>query len=137
MVGGKACALCGLPVTGKGVVQSIDGQELAFCCGGCARVYQLARSTGTLEQVLAQSQAGRAPVDAAIARFAVRGMHCSNCVKLVVRTLREQPGVLDADLDLATGQGSLRYDPAQADLQKALHALDPLGYSAELLSQAN
>ncbi len=142
MVEKETCALCGLEVGGSPVRQTVGEREHAFCCQGCASVYQLAHQTGTLEQVLARRQAqapapGAAPAakGGPVARFSVQGMHCPSCPKIIVRTLRRQPGVLDAEVDLESGQGQLRYDPAKADPARALHSVDDLGmgYRAELL----
>jgi len=121
------------------VVQTIGGREERFCCQGCARVYQLAHESGTLEQIVARSHAVRpAQKDVAepgsITRFAVQGMHCASCVKIIVRTLRRQPGVLESEVDLASGQGWMRYDPAQVDPAAVLHRLDEFGYQARPLA---
>ncbi len=41
-------------------------------------------------------------------------------------------GIYKAEVDLATGEGLLRYDPAQADPAAVLRSLDPLGYQGRL-----
>jgi P-type Cu2+ transporter len=133
----KACALCGLQISGRPAVQTIGGREKAFCCQGCARVYQLAHQTGTLEKVLARYGAPPAAAPQAtpagqVAAFRVQGLHCANCVRSVVQSLQAQPGILAARVDLASGEGELRYDPAQADPAAALRCLDELGYHATM-----
>jgi len=47
--------------------------------------------------------------------FAVRGMHCASCVARLERGLREVPGVLEAQVNLATEEALLSVDPARFD----------------------
>ncbi|HBY97625.1 MAG: cation transporter [Ardenticatenaceae bacterium] len=49
-------------------------------------------------------------------RFAVRGMTCSSCVRLVRQALEAVSGVLAASVDLETASATIRHDP--------LHTLD-------------
>jgi copper chaperone CopZ len=135
---GEKCALCGLAVGDAPVVQEFGGRQESFCCGGCRQVYQLARDSGMLEQVLARYQSEpsapkTADIPSSLARFAVQGMHCPNCAKTIVRTLRRQVGIVEAEVDLASRQGQMRYDPTRVDPVTALHCLDGLGYQVRLL----
>ncbi len=70
------------------------------------------------------------------ARFTVQGMHCPSCPKIIVRTLRRQMGVLDAEVSLETGEGQVRYDPSRSDLIEILRAVDGLGmgYRTQLIA---
>jgi Cu2+-exporting ATPase/Cu+-exporting ATPase len=40
------CAQCGLPLAGRGVRATIDGQTRSFCCYGCSLVLQITRQPG-------------------------------------------------------------------------------------------
>jgi copper chaperone CopZ len=97
-------------------------------------VYRLAYESGTLERLLARYPPERSakcagPL-ASTANFTVQGMHCPNCARTIVRTLRRQIGILGAEVDLASGQGQMRYDPTRVDPVAVLHCLDGLGYQA-------
>ena len=48
-------------------------------------------------------------------RFGVGGMTCANCSARVERALRRLPGVLEANVNLATEEASLRYLPDRLD----------------------
>ena len=55
----------------------------------------------------------------------VTGMTCANCVNRVEKTLRKQPGVLGASVNLATEKATVRYLPQSTTatlLQKAIEA---------------
>lgn len=138
MVGpGATCALCGLKISGRPVAKTFAGREESFCCQGCARVYQLGLETDTLEATLARFQARRstakdAPAAGKVCRFHVTGMECAHCLEAVTDALEKQPGVLSVHLDLASGDGELRYQPGVADPVRALGCLDALGYTARL-----
>ncbi len=62
-------------------------------------------------------------------RFGVQGMTCAACVARVERTLKKQPGVLEASVNLATEQASVTLDPEQADLPALLEAVREAGYT--------
>ena len=60
----------------------------------------------------------------------VIGMHCANCVTTVERTLKKKvPGVLSANVNLATESASIRFDPAQVDLDAMADAVKKAGFT--------
>lgn len=61
-------------------------------------------------------------------RFDVQGMTCAACVGRVERTLKKQPGVESATVNLAMEQATVAYDPATADLAGLLEAVNDAGY---------
>ncbi len=142
------CSLCGLPLPKEPVIRLIEGEETRFCCEGCARVYEVARDSGLLEQVLASAQpAGRkmAASQAPPARptllqhresafFDIEGMWCAGCALAAERVLLNNPGVRDASVSFAAERGRIEYDPRQADPQALMKALAPLGYRARITS---
>jgi copper-transporting P-type ATPase V len=61
----------------------------------------------------------------------VSGMTCGSCSARVQRTLAKQPGVLDAEVNFATGFARLRVDEA-VDLSELQAAVAKAGYELEL-----
>lgn len=53
--------------------------------------------------------------------FAIQGMTCEHCVGRVEKTLRSQPGVMQAAVSLRAARARVTFDPAKVDLP-ALHA---------------
>lgn len=62
--------------------------------------------------------------------LAVGGMHCSACATRIERTLRHQPGVASAAVNLATTRAFVSYDPASLDAGDLCAAVEGAGYSA-------
>ena len=68
------------------------------------------------------------------ARFAVQGMYCAGCAAAAEQMLKRETGVKSVEVNFASEQGRIEYDPQQVDLTKLLRKLDRLGYQARLLS---
>jgi Cu+-exporting ATPase len=58
----------------------------------------------------------------------VTGMTCASCVNRVTKALKKVPGVLDANVNLATEQATVRYNPAQARPEQLQAAVEGAGY---------
>jgi len=60
----------------------------------------------------------------------VRGMACQSCVSDVRAALTAEPGVLKADVDLATSRALVRYVPALTSVSSLQGAIEAVGYVA-------
>ncbi|HZY10350.1 MAG TPA: cation transporter, partial [Bacteroidota bacterium] len=60
--------------------------------------------------------------------LSVEGMTCASCVLRVEKTLKKVNGVQEANVNLATEQVSLTYDPTKVKLPELVHAVDDAGY---------
>jgi Cu+-exporting ATPase len=58
----------------------------------------------------------------------VTGMTCANCVATVERSLKKQPGVVSASVNLASERASVSYDPASATLPVLVARVERAGY---------
>ena len=58
------------------------------------------------------------------------GMHCASCVGRVERFLQKVPGVEDAAVNLATNRAFVAFDPAQAQPDTLIAAVEKAGYGA-------
>ncbi len=66
--------------------------------------------------------------------FGVGGMTCANCSARVQRALAEMPGVLAADVNLATERATVRMVAGAVPDARLAARLDELGYSARFAS---
>jgi heavy metal translocating P-type ATPase len=136
----EACDLCGLKVEGKPATQTFGDEEKVFCCQGCARVYQVAYEKDMLDQVLATPQPKRPGFTELVlspgetAYFSLDGMWCAGCAVAAEQVLRNQAGVVDADVSFAAERGRVQYDPSQVDPSAVMESLNTLGYRARLLT---
>ncbi|SFT87067.1 Cu+-exporting ATPase [Geodermatophilus amargosae] len=60
----------------------------------------------------------------------IGGMTCASCVGRVEKALNRVPGVTGAEVNLATEVATVRFDPAQVDLEDLTAAVTRAGYSA-------
>jgi copper chaperone CopZ len=58
----------------------------------------------------------------------IRGMTCASCVATIERGLRCVPGVQTASVNLAAAQATISYDPAMAQVNHLIQAIEDAGY---------
>ncbi|UPV76442.1 heavy metal translocating P-type ATPase (plasmid) [Halorussus limi] len=58
----------------------------------------------------------------------ISGMSCANCSETNEQALEETPGVVDAEVNYATDEGTVRYNPNDADLEDLYDAIERAGY---------
>jgi Cu+-exporting ATPase len=59
----------------------------------------------------------------------IEGMTCASCVNRVERFLRKTEGVAEANVNLATEQATVRFDPALVGRRELERAVDAAGYA--------
>jgi Cu+-exporting ATPase len=62
--------------------------------------------------------------------FGVKGMHCASCVATIENSLKKIDGVLDATVNIATEQATVKYDPTKVTDDKLYGAVSNAGYQA-------
>jgi Cu+-exporting ATPase len=63
--------------------------------------------------------------------FSIKGMHCASCVALIERALKEIPGMILANVNLATNKASIAYDSERVSDDMIRTAVAGVGYIAE------
>jgi P-type Cu+ transporter len=89
--------------------------------------------TSTTTQILELAPAEGGPLELSLP---VEGMTCASCVNRVERYLRKTEGVLDAGVNLATEQASVRFDPALVGRAELEAAVEAAGYKVRERSAA-
>ncbi|QLH83703.1 heavy metal translocating P-type ATPase [Halosimplex pelagicum] len=59
----------------------------------------------------------------------ITDMSCANCAETNESALLDTPGVVDADVNYATDEGTVTYNPAEASLDDIYGAIEDAGYS--------
>lgn len=59
----------------------------------------------------------------------VEGMTCSSCASRISRSLNKLDGVADAEVNLASAEATVRFDPAALDLPEITARIEKLGFS--------
>jgi Cu+-exporting ATPase len=62
----------------------------------------------------------------------ISGMSCANCSATVGDALESLDGVVDANVNFATDEGSVEYDPDRVSLSEIADAIDEAGYGVVL-----
>lgn len=62
------------------------------------------------------------------ADISISGMSCASCISRVERSIRRLPGVVEANVNLATEKASVRYLPGVVSLPRIHHAIKDAGY---------
>ncbi len=73
--------------------------------------------------------------ETAHATFALEGMTCASCAMRIEKGLKKVPGVMDAQVNLATEQATVSYDPGQTGPDQMVQKVDAVGYKATQLHQ--
>src|SRR5579875_1306977 len=70
------------------------------------------------------------PAEACRAVFALEGMSCASCAMRIEKGLKKVPGVLNAEVNLASERGTVTYDPAQTSIEQMVRKVEAVGYKA-------
>ena len=62
--------------------------------------------------------------------LSLEGMTCASCAMRIEKGLKKVPGIKDANVNLATEQATVTYDPTQTDIEQMVHKVDAIGYKA-------
>ncbi len=156
MTNALVCFHCGEAVDRPGAWRaSIGGIEQEMCCAGCRAVAEAIDAAGLSDYYRTRSAPAAAGVlpdgiealriwddDEVQARFVragdddreatllVDGMRCGACAWLLEQTLRRQPGVVEASVNLATERATIRWNAATTQLSRLLAAIGRIGYAA-------
>jgi P-type Cu+ transporter len=69
------------------------------------------------------------------ATLVLEGMTCASCAMRIEKGLKKVPGVIDAQVNLATERGTVTYDPTQTGVEQLVQKVEAVGYKATELSQ--
>src|SRR2546425_2765968 len=69
------------------------------------------------------------------ATFALEGMTCASCAMRIEKGLKKVPGVTDAQVNLATEEATVTYDPTQTGPEQMVQKVEAVGYKATPLDQ--
>jgi Cu+-exporting ATPase len=64
------------------------------------------------------------------ARIRITGMTCATCASTIEKSLSKTPGIEEANVNFASEEASVQYDPAKVDLAGIKSTISGLGYGA-------
>ena len=143
------CAHCLLTFPERDAVrESVNSDQLVFCCHGCRGVYFLIRSEGLDDFYAKRHWNGPGtPVETSkeldLKTFGedvreagqdreidilIDGIRCASCVWLNEKFLLRTDGVLSARINFATHTAKIRWDPDRIGLAALLKRIQAIGY---------
>ncbi len=63
-------------------------------------------------------------------------MTCASCAMRIEKGLKKVPGVIDAQVNLATERGTVTYNPEQTGLEQMVQKVEAVGYKATAVEQS-
>ena len=69
--------------------------------------------------------------------MAIEGMTCAACAARIEKRLAKQPGVADANVNLAMQTATVRYEAGAIEPAALAQAVEAIGYGAKVRSAAN
>lgn len=136
-------------------VTSPDGEEkqqtLGFCCNGCKQVFQIIQDSGNSSYYQFRTEFAPRPENDNLekwpyeiwdleiqpdekgyktADFLIQGIHCASCVWLNEKILSQTPGIIEAEVQLATNRAHVVWDPSQMNMRRIADIVAGIGYLA-------
>ena len=121
------CATCAR--TTERVLGDLNGVQKAsvnFATGKAHVAYDPHR-VSLMEMERTIEEAGYT-VGGAKTRIGIQALNCASCIKFIEDALRATPGVLRANVNLASQQADVEYLPGMATLADLRHAIESAGY---------
>ncbi|MFB6089462.1 MAG: copper ion binding protein, partial [Halobellus sp.] len=125
---GMSCANCSQSIADAVTsLEGVSGANVNFATDEGSVEYD--PEAVTLGEIYgAIEDAGYAPVAESVT-IAITDMSCANCSETVRDALEATPGVVAADVNFATDEAQVRYNPAEASLADLYDAIEDAGYS--------
>jgi Cu+-exporting ATPase len=127
-VQGMSCANCSGTV--GGALEALDGVEEAtvnFATDEGTVEYD-PEATSLAEIYAAIDESGYSAVRSS-ASIGITDMTCSNCAETNEQALEDVPGVISAEVNYATDEAAIEYNPAETSREHLYDAIEAAGYS--------
>ena len=125
---GMSCANCSAAVEqALGALDGVDTANANYATDEATVEY--APEAVSLAAIYdAISEAGYGAVSETVS-IGITDMSCANCADSNAEALETLPGVIDADVNYATDEAQVRYNPAAADIDAFYDAIENAGYA--------
>ncbi|WP_249621139.1 heavy metal translocating P-type ATPase [Desulfuromonas sp. CSMB_57] len=134
-IGGMTCASCVHHV--RQALLKVPGvSDAAVNLAGERAAIRFDGEQATLNDLIAAVRAAGYHVPEQRLQFEVNGMHCASCVARVEKALRQLPGVLEAQVNLATARAGVRHVPGLAQVDDFRRALREIGFQYRALDDS-
>jgi len=127
-VRGMSCANCSQSIEGNlDDLSGVRRADVNFATDEGSVEYDPAE-TSMAEIFAAIEDAGYEPIADEVT-IAVTDMSCANCAETITAALLDVPGVVDADVNYATDEATVRFNPGDVSRADLYEAIEGVGYS--------
>jgi copper chaperone CopZ len=67
----------------------------------------------------------------------IEGMHCHRCEQAIKKTLQRKPGVHEVEVDFASGQASVLFNPSLITVDELIQGVKETGYKPVGFNQSH
>lgn len=128
-IGGMHCAACVARI--EGALQRLPGvASVHVNLATETATLQYTPEHVTLTPIVQAVRAQGYEVRVEQVTLPIQGMHCASCVATLERALLKVPGVVTAQVNLATAQATVSYIPPQVEVNSLRQAIAQAGYAA-------
>jgi Cu2+-exporting ATPase len=145
------CAHCALPIPPADlVIDTINGEEVHFCCRGCQGVYRIISGAGLhnfyrqrewteqgvpagvfdtkFEEDLLAGHVATHDESSAEISLIIEGIRCASCVWLLEKLLSKEPGIASIRVNYGTHRAQVRFNPQHTSPARIFTRIARLGY---------
>ncbi len=145
------CVHCALPIPPADlVIDTINGEQLHFCCRGCQGVYRIISGAGLqnfyrqrewveqgvpvgvfdtkFEENLLAGHVTTHDESSAEISLIIEGIRCASCVWLLEKLLSKEPGIASIRVNYGTHRALVRFNPQQTSPARIFTSIARLGY---------
>jgi Cu+-exporting ATPase len=125
---GMSCANCAATIEeAVGDLEGVEGVTANYATDEGSVTYDPERAS--LAEIYAAVEDAGYDVDRASASIGIADMTCANCSETVDGALEDVPGVIDAEVNFATDEATVEYNPADVDRESLYAAIEEAGYT--------
>ncbi|WP_246982070.1 heavy metal translocating P-type ATPase [Halorientalis marina] len=127
-IGGMSCANCAATITESAEgIEGVEEASINYATDEGSVTYDPERAS-LAEIYAAVEEAGYDPARATVT-VPITDMSCANCAETNEEALLSTPGVIDAEVNYATDEARVEYNPADTDRGALYDAIEDAGYS--------
>jgi len=133
-VEGMTCAMCVATIT-EGLRELPGVVDVNVNLATAKATVDYKPGAVDLERMIAEVKDRGYSVHTSRARLEIEGMTCANCVQTIEAALRAVPGVVSANVNLATNAAFVDYSESSAAPQDLVRAVRDVGYGAQIVKE--
>ena len=125
-----SCSTCSATVEkAVGDLPGVSGVDVNFATDEASVEYD--PEEVSLAEIYDAIEASGYDPERATARVEIAGMSCATCAETNVRAIEDLPGVLAAEVNVATDEASVEFNPEDVSLSDIYDAIEAAGYTPD------